>query len=474
MRGWQKVRDTWRSAPLGVPAIFYLSGILLGRPLQQLFPFFQQPQYYGLSFFILAGLILSLFIWVYTLPSYANLRYNKVLYILAVGILLPVGAWSYGLEQQGVPLQDDAPASLYAKVLQTAPTRSQKNIRLYCELIAFRQGEQTHRSKARVFLYIPVAAYDNTLQRGSRLLSICQLAPKNPDMPYMPHMAFLRAETPLVFSVPTPGPFAKLRQAMLHKMRVAIKDTQSYALLAGISLGSTEAFDPELLAAYATAGATHVLSVSGLHVGIVYALFLLLLRPFLKNSRRDEAIKQLIVMAALVGYAAMANFVPPVLRAVIMAALFALGKWLGRPINALQTLAICAILLCSLKPSGLFDVGFQLSFLAVLAIISIEPWLTALISVKNKALRYIWSMLTVSTAAQMGTAALVYYYFKTFAPLFLITSLWVIPLTGILIYLLLAWIVLAPVPWLGPALLWLLETLAYVTNQGIVFIDKIS
>ena len=394
--------------------------------------------------------------------------------MVAMGILLPVGAWSYGQEQQGPSLQDDAPTTLYAKVLQATPTRSKKNIRLYCELIAFRQGAESQRSKARVFLYIPASSYDSSLQRGSRLLTVCRLVPRNPEMAYMPPLAFLRPQTPLVFSVPKPGPFAKLRQAMLHKIRTATKDSQSYALLAGISLGETEAFEPELLAAYATAGATHVLSVSGLHVGIVYALFLLLLRPFLRNSRRDEAIKQVIILTALTGYAAMANFVPPVLRAVIMAGLFALGKWLGRPINALQTLSISAILLCSLNPSGLFDVGFQLSFLAVLSIISIEPWLTALLRVKNKMGRYIWSMLTVSTAAQMGTAALVYYYFKTFAPLFLVTSLWVIPLTGVLIYLLLAWIVLSPVPWIGPALLWLLENLAYITNQGVIFIDKIS
>ena len=474
MRGWKKMTEIWRAAPLGVPAVFYLSGILLGRPLQQYFSFFQQPQHYGLFFLILSGLILGLFIGLYCLSDYAILRHNRLLYSMAVGILLPVGAWSYGLEQQGPALQHDAPVTLYAKVLQATPTRSKKNVRLYCELIAFRQGAQTQRSKARVFLYIPTAVYDSSLQRGSRLLTLCHIAPQNPDMAYMPPLAFLRARTPLVFNTPTPGPFARLRQAMLHKIRAGIQDTQSYALLAGISLGETEAFDPELLAAYATAGATHVLSVSGLHVGIVYALFLLLLRPFLKNSRRDEALKQLIILAALVGYAAMANFVPPVLRAVLMAGLFAIGKWLGRPISALQTLAISAILLCSLKPSGLFDVGFQLSFLAVLSILCFEPWLTSLINVKNKILRYIWSMLTVSTAAQMGTAALVYFYFKTFAPLFLITSLWVIPLTGVLIYLLLAWIVLSPIPWLGPALLWLLENLAYITNQGVIFIEKIS
>jgi|GEM_PF-2511493 ComEC/Rec2-related protein len=474
MRGWKKITEIWRAAPLGVPAVFYLSGILLGKPLQQYFAFFQQPQHYGLFFLVLAGLILGLFTGLYGLPNYAILRHNKLLYGMALGLLLPVGAWSYGLEQQGPPLQHDMSATLYAKVIQATPTQSQKNIRLYCELIAFRQGAQSQRSKARVFLYIPVADYDSRLQRGSRLLTICHIAAQNPDMAYMPPLAFLRARTPLVFSSPKPGPFARLRQAMLHKIRTHIKNTQSYALLAGISLGETEAFDPELLAAYATAGATHVLSVSGLHVGIVYALFLLLLSPFLKNSRRDEALRQLIIVAALVGYAAMANFVPPVLRAVLMAGLFALAKWLGRPISALQTLAISAILLCSFYPAGLFDVGFQLSFLAVLSILCIEPRLTALITVKNKVGRYIWSMLTVSTAAQMGTAALVYYYFKTFAPLFLLTSLWVIPLTGVLIYLLLAWIVLSPLPWLGPALLWLLENLAYVTNQGVIFIDKIS
>jgi competence protein ComEC len=289
----------------------------------------------------------------------------------------------------------------------------------------------------------------------------------------MPPSVFVSRTSPLFFSSKYPSFPARLGEQLLANLKTNLKDVQAYALLSGLSIGSKEAFDPELQNAYASAGAAHILAVSGLHVGIIYAIILFLCNLLLPGSKRwQNMARQLMIISVITLFAALARFTPSVTRALLMVSLSALGKIIRRPVPSLQTLFATAFLICLFNPAAIFDVGFQLSFSAVLAILTLQPPLQRLWQPKTKLGKYIWSLLCVSIAAQFGTAGLAYYYFGTFPYLFLLTNLFVIPLTAVLLYLLCAWIALGALPVVGPLLLWTMERTAWMMNQGVILIDK--
>ena len=135
-----------------------------------------------------------------------------------------------------------------------------------------------------------------------------------------------------------------------------------------------------------------------------------------------------------------------VVRSVVMFSLLAFaGLQLEKPLT-LNTLAATAFLMLLCKPVWLFDVGFQLSFSAVAAIVLVQPKLYALWKVDNRFLRYLWGLMTVSVAAQLGTAPLVIFYFSRFSTHFLLTNLWVIPMVSLVLYSAVFLLMLTPLP----------------------------
>lgn len=140
---------------------------------------------------------------------------------------------------------------------------------------------------------------------------------------------------------------------------------------------------------------------------------------------------------------------------------------------ALNTLGATAFLMLLFKPVWLFDVGFQLSFSAVAAILLLQPGLYGLVSVKNTVLRKIWGLATVSVAAQVGTAPLVMFYFSRFSTHFLLTNLWVIPLVSLIVYAAVVLLVLTPFPGLQQVVADMVEGLVRVQNLSLRWIEQL-
>ena len=142
----------------------------------------------------------------------------------------------------------------------------------------------------------------------------------------------------------------------------------------------------------------HILAVSGLHVGIVLMLLNLLFKP-IEYIKHGKAIKVMIILLILWGFAIVAGLSASVTRAVTMFSVVAIAMHLNRPTNIYNTLAISIFILLSFKPMFLFDVGFQLSYVAVLAIVTIQPLLNKLWKPKWKAFDFLWNIFTVTIAA---------------------------------------------------------------------------
>jgi competence protein ComEC len=206
------------------------------------------------------------------------------------------------------------------------------------------------------------------------------------------------------------------------------------AIISALTLGYRKSLDPEVRQTFANSGAMHVLAVSGLHVGIIFLAFRLLF-SFLKRTVWGSLIYVVAALIMLWGYAFITGLSPSVQRAALMFSLVQIGDGLRRPSNIYNTLAASAVILLVINPVLLFEVGFQLSYSAVLGIVYFQPKLAGLLTFRSKISGYIWGLFTVSVAAQIGTFAVSSFYFKQFPVWFWITNFFVIPAAFLFIVL---------------------------------------
>ena len=204
------------------------------------------------------------------------------------------------------------------------------------------------------------------------------------------------------------------------------------AVINALLLGQRQDVSKQLLTDYARAGAIHILAVSGLHVGIILMLLLKLFTPF-EHFKHGKTIKTIIIILILWMFAFVAGLSASVVRAVTMFSFLAIGQQFGSKKIILFSLFSSLFLLLIFNPFFLFDVGFQLSYLAVLGIITIQYKLYKIITFRNFLADKIWQLTTVSMAAQIGVLPLSLYYFHQFPGLFFLSNIVIIPFLGIVL-----------------------------------------
>ena len=207
----------------------------------------------------------------------------------------------------------------------------------------------------------------------------------------------------------------------------------AYAVVAAMTMGDRSGLTRELRQSYAASGASHVLALSGLHLGVIYGLLSLIF-----VHRRMRVLGQVLAMVAIWAYAALVGMPPSVLRSATMLTIFAFVVLTGRRQVSLNTLAFAAVVQLVVSPLSLWDVGFQMSFLAVLGIVMLNMRLGNLATPvwlsRWRVIGWVWSLVKVSLAAQIAVAPLSMYYFGTFPCYFLLTNLVAIPLATIIVY----------------------------------------
>ena len=247
----------------------------------------------------------------------------------------------------------------------------------------------------------------------------------------------------------TPGQIAS--RARNHLLSVLSRNGitgEEFAVASAILLGYSDFLDDDLRRIYSGSGAMHVLCVSGLHVGIVY-MVLAFLTTFLKRWKRGPWIRTLFTILAIWIYAMITGLSPSVTRAATMFSFVAAGNLASRKTNIYNTLAASAFFILLFNPFLIAETGFQLSYAAVLGIVSIQPGIYKLLSFKNYIADKTWALLTVSLAAQIGTFPLALYYFHQFPVYFLLTNLVVIPLSTVIMALGVLFFVLSPFSFTG-------------------------
>lgn len=210
-------------------------------------------------------------------------------------------------------------------------------------------------------------------------------------------------------------------------------ENDAYAFICALTLGYKVHLSNDLQEAFRASGTAHVLALSGLHVGIIYAVISLLFSFFGKSGYGFLA-RQWLIIAALWVFVFIVGMSTSVVRAAIMLTLFSLGNLYHRNGFSYNSLAAAAFFILIFQPFSLFDVGFQMSFGAVFAILFFNPKLIPLYRPPNKVAKYVWNLLCITTTAQLGVFPLVLYHFGTFPTYFFITNMLVVPLVGIIIY----------------------------------------
>lgn len=255
-----------------------------------------------------------------------------------------------------------------------------------------------------------------------------------------------------------------IRATILHNLKKSNFNTTELNILMALLLGQQQDIAPEIVRDYQFAGAIHILSVSGLHVGFVL-LFLNFLLQWIPNSKQNSYYKLAFTLCSLWGFAVLAGLSPSVIRSVTMFSFVAVGMHLKRQSNIFHTLLVSLFLILLFEPSFLFDVGFQLSYVALFSILWMQPLLDAIWQPKNKIANYFWQILTVSFAAQIGTLPLSLYYFHQFSGLFFITNIIVIPFLSVIMALGIVVMLLASVDFVPKFLAVSLEWLIAILNK---------
>ncbi len=204
------------------------------------------------------------------------------------------------------------------------------------------------------------------------------------------------------------------------------------ALINALLLGQRQTISDDLLTSYTDAGAIHILAVSGLHIGIIL-LFLVLVFSWLNSFKNGKLIAAILIISLLWFYAVIAGLSASVVRAVAMFTALSIGLQLNKPSNVYNTLFISIFFLLIFNPFYLFEIGFQLSYLAVFSIVWIQPKLQNLWVSKIWLFRKMWQLFTVSIAAQLGILPLSLFYFHQFPALFFVANMLIIPFLGFIL-----------------------------------------
>ena len=222
-------------------------------------------------------------------------------------------------------------------------------------------------------------------------------------------------------------------------------------VLRALAIGDKGSLTRELRADYRESGAMHLLALSGLHVGLIYALLLRLLAP-LGGHRAARLLRSGLLLSALWAYALITGLGASITRAVLMLSFYEISGLLSGDRDALAALFGSAFLLMSFRPDAPRDIGFQLSYTAVLSILLLHPWLKTRLQTRSRLLTRVWEMLSVSLCCQATCGLLAWHYFGTFPRYFLLTTILAIPLTTVTMYTIAATIATNALSGLVPAL----------------------
>ena len=259
--------------------------------------------------------------------------------------------------------------------------------------------------------------------------------------------------------------------SVLRKRMEAGKDELGIA--EALLIGYTNDLDKDLVQAYSNTGVVHIIAISGMHLGLIYVMLVWLFAK-IPVVNRSKILQVVLILGCLWLFSLITGAAASVLRSAVMFTFIALGKNFFRQTSVYNSLAASAFVMLCFNPYFLWDVGFQLSYLAVGGIIAFQKPIYNCFYIKNKWLNKVWQLMAISLAAQLLTFPVCIYYFHQFPNLFLITNIIAVPLSGIILYAEIALIAFSWVPFVGVYIGKLVSGLVWMMNKIILWINERS
>ncbi|HEV8513191.1 MAG TPA: ComEC/Rec2 family competence protein [Cyclobacteriaceae bacterium] len=433
----------WLPYPMIRIALFFMGGASLGIYFSNL-----------VSFQVATGLLIFCLAGFFTFKlSFAQNRFPVLLGFLGLSSVFLFGLIRVFLfidsndKNHLSRIKSDITA--YEAIVRGVPEKKAKSWRIEIEVTAIKTDDEAgawQPATGKLLLYIsakdftpPNFHYDDKILVRGNLQEL--RPPSNPgefdfkrflSFKNISHQQFVQPEDVKFVSATSWRGFIyyshQARAWSMKKINEYVHGDDERAIAIALVLGVTDGIDNDLQNAYAASGAMHVLAVSGMHVGIIYAIILFLFRP-LNKYKWCKWVVALTSLILLWAFAFVTGLSPSVLRAVTMFSFIALALPFGKQTNIYNSLGASAFVLLVYNPFLITSVGFQLSYLAVLGIVYLQRPIYNLWDINNPIGDWVWKITCVSIAAQFATFALSLLYFHQFPTYFLISNLFVIPLS---------------------------------------------
>ena len=264
------------------------------------------------------------------------------------------------------------------------------------------------------------------------------------------------------------------QQYILHSLQKNLPtDKDELGLAEALLIGYTNDLDKDLVQAYTNTGVVHIIAISGMHLTLIYFLLVGLFAR-IPAIKRIKILQIIIVLVCLWLFSLLTGAAASVLRAAVMFSFISIGKYFSKGSTIINSLASSAFVLLCYNPYFLWDVGFQLSYLAVAGIIVFQRPVYQLLQLKNRLADEVWKLVSVSLAAQTLTFPICIYYFHQFPMLFLLANIIAVPLSSIILYAEIALVVLSGLPFIGPLAGKITYWLVWCMNKAILWINQLS
>jgi competence protein ComEC len=385
-------------------------------------------------------------------------------------------------------------AELFEVRIMTPPEEKEKTIKLTVQVVSAVLQNTTHTTSGKSLLYV---AKDSLSEHHFIYGDILYVRNnfKAPEYKKNPHAfdyrkylanqgvyytAYVRQHEIVKSDENTAKRFWKTifaaRAHFEHLIQQHVHDPDAKSVSTALLLGIRSAISDDITQAYAQTGTMHILSVSGLHVGILFFIIDWLLRfipYFTVRHKKNKLVKAIVITVIIWFYACITGLSPSVSRSAVMFTFLIFGRIDTRYVNSYNILAASAIPLLAANPFMLTQVGFQLSYLAILGIITFQPKIIKLYTPRTPVGKYFWSLCTVSIGAQIGTAPVTIHYFHQFPNYFLLSNILAIPVSFGVLVAGLMFFSFSYFPLINFFTGWLLECTMKLLNGVVIAVDKL-
>lgn len=378
---------------------------------------------------------------------------------------------------------------IYIASVSEPPQEKDHSYKTILRVIGIKNGNQVIKAEGRILTYFAKDSIHTPPKEGSTIVfsgAVQEIGPpQNPGafnyQKYMAssnvhHQVYLNTYSWKMLENPQGFSITRFAHEVSRKFINILNENglkgQEFAVASALILGQNDMLDNETRQAYSGSGVTHILSVSGLHVGVIFIIINFLL-GFMKTKGAQLYMKTLIILITIWAYALLTGMSPPVMRSAAMFTFISFGNASKRYVHIINSLAVSAVLLLLIDPLMISNIGFQLSYLAIVGIVFINKPIADLLNPKNKIVDQIWGLIAVSIAAQIATAPLTMLYFHQFPIYFIPANLIAIPLSFLAIYSGVAVLVTSAIPLISNLLGVLTNYLLLFLNYSVGFIEQL-